>query len=131
MLADVKTKAGGSAQSLATVLYKTATEKGVDAAIQQYRELKAAKPDAYDFKEDQLNNLGYWLLMDKQTKGAIKILKLNAELFPKSANVYDSLGEALIDDGDKKGAAENYRKSVELDPSNSNAAQKLKELGGQ
>ena len=39
-------------------------------------------------------------------------------MFPKSANVYDSLGEAYFNKGDKKSALINYKKSLEINPNN-------------
>jgi predicted Zn-dependent protease len=69
------------------------------------------------------------MLLEKGRNGdAIAIFKLNAEEYPKSSNVYDSLAEAYAKDGQKQQAIANYRKSLELDPKNQNAADKLKEL---
>lgn len=59
---------------------------------------------------------------------AVKVFKLNVELYPQSANVYDSYGEALAAVGDKENAIINYRKSVELDPTNANGIEVLKKL---
>ncbi len=47
------------------------------------------------------------------------------ELFPASANVYDSLGESYMVAGDKEMAVRNYEKSLELDDSNQNAKDML------
>jgi tetratricopeptide (TPR) repeat protein len=77
-----------------------------------------------------LNSLGYILLERNRRADAIVIFKLNAEEYPKSGNVYDSLAEAYEKDGRKELAIESYRKSVELDPNNQNAKDKLKALEG-
>lgn len=66
----------------------------------------------------------------KRTKDAIEIFKLNAEMFPKSANVYDTLGEAYLADNQKDLALANYKKAVELDPQNANALRIVKQLEG-
>jgi cytochrome c-type biogenesis protein CcmH/NrfG len=50
------------------------------------------------------------------------------ELYPQSANVYDSLGEAHMTDGQKKLAIQNYKKSLELNPDNNNAKEMLEKL---
>jgi predicted Zn-dependent protease len=84
-----------------------------------------------DFSEYDLNNLGYELIAMNRIKDAIKILKQNAETYPQSSNVYDSLGEAYMDDGDKKLAIENFEKSLKLDSKNRNAIDKLKKLEAQ
>jgi imidazolonepropionase-like amidohydrolase len=110
------------------LLLEICTQKGIDAAIQQYHELKSAHSPDMEIKEDDLNNLGYYLIWMKKNKDAIKILKLNAETYPQSANVYDSLAEAYMDDGDKQLAIENYEKSLKLDPKNRSAIEKLKQL---
>ena len=131
MLARVETLAAKSKLPIALVLLKTIQQKGVDAAIQQYHELKSRAAADYDFTEEELNSLGYQLLGMKQIKEAIEILSLNVEAFPQSANVYDSLGEAYLNAGDKTRAIENYGKSLQLDTNNAGATEKLKELKAQ
>lgn len=115
-------------RDIADVLFATVTEKDVQAAIKQYRELKATEKDAYDFSEGQLNVVGYQLLRMKRVKDAIEIFKLNVEMFPQGFNTYDSLGEAYMENGDKNLAIQNYKKSLELNPKNTGATEKLKKL---
>lgn len=128
MLRKVEMLASSQKTPIAEMLYRTAVEKGAEAAIVRYRELKTNQAGAYDFGEEQLNNLGYYLIGMKKFKDAIAILQLNVEMFPKSANVYDSLGEAYMDDGNKELARENYEKSLQIDPGNINGVQRLKSL---
>lgn len=118
-------------RSIAEMLYKIAMEKGVAAAIAEYRKLKAENSPTYDFSETELNSLGYQLLGKKRTQDAIEIFKLNVEMFPKSANPYDSLGETYLADGQKDLALVNYKKAAELDPKNSNALLIVRRLEGQ
>jgi imidazolonepropionase-like amidohydrolase len=127
MLAKVEGLA--NRKTVSGMLLETSLQKGVDAAIQQYHELKSAHSTAMDFREEDLNTVGYELIALKRIKEAIRILKLNAETYPQSSNVYDSLGEAYMEDGDKKLAIENYEKSLKLDSNNRNASEKLKQLG--
>jgi CubicO group peptidase (beta-lactamase class C family) len=96
--------------------------------IAKYRELKATKPNGYDFSVGQLNTLGYQLMRGGKVADAIEVFKLNVEMFPKDGNVYDSLGEAYLQQGDKDQARANYRKSLELDPSNANATSVLQRM---
>jgi CubicO group peptidase (beta-lactamase class C family) len=117
-------------QDISEALFNTANEKGVQAAITQYRELKSTQKDAYDFSEPQLNRLGYQLMEMKLVKDAIEIFKLNVEMFPDGFNAYDSLGEAYLQNGDKSLAIQNYKKSLELNPNNTGATEKLKTLEG-
>jgi tetratricopeptide (TPR) repeat protein len=115
-------------RSIAETLSATIASSGVDAAIKQYHDLKAAQPTTYNFDENELNSLGYRLLNAKKFKDAIRILQLNVEAYPQSSNVYDSLGEAYMDDGNKPLAIANYQKSVELNPKNRNAVVYLQKL---
>ena len=128
MLAKVQALAGATKQGVGHELLHTLAGQGVEAAIAQYRRLKSTQPADYDFGEEQLNLLGYSLIQKKKFTDAIKILQLNVEAYPHSANVYDSLGEAYLDNGENELAAKNYRRSLELNPANSNAMQLLKRL---
>ena len=81
-------------------------------------------------KESEINNLGYQMIQTGKTDDAIEIFKFNVEMFPNSANVYDSLGEAYLAKGDKENALINYKKSVELDPKSTSGLEALKKLEG-
>jgi CubicO group peptidase (beta-lactamase class C family) len=118
-------------KSIAETLYKMAMEKDVASAVAEYRKLKAANAPTFDFSENELNTLGYQLLGLKRTKDALEIFKLNVEMFPKSANPYDSLAETYLVDGQKDLALANYKKAVELDPKNANAVLIVRRLEGQ
>jgi hypothetical protein len=128
MLSKVEMAASNRKPPISQALLGAFTDGGVEAAIKHYRELREREPNAYDFGEEELNNVGYYLIGMKKYKDAIAILKLNVEIFPQSANVYDSLGEAYMDDGEKELAVQNYEKSLHLDPGNTNAVEKLKVL---
>ena len=113
---------------ISEVLFNTIQANGIDAAVKQYRELKATRPDAYDFSENEFIRLGYQLLHQKRFKESIEIFKLSVEAYPDSYNTYDSLGEAYMDDGDKYLAIQNYEKSLQLKPGNHNGVEMLKKL---
>jgi glyoxylase-like metal-dependent hydrolase (beta-lactamase superfamily II) len=115
-------------ESIAIPLYYTVKEKNAEAAIKQYRELKKNKPDDYDFSEQGLNILGYYLLGKNRFDDAIEIFNLNIEIFPNSWNVYDSLGEAYMKSGNTDLAIKNYKKSLEINPGNANGEKFLKQL---
>lgn len=117
-------------RSVAELLYKIAVDKGVAAAIAEYRRVKAATDPTIDLSETELNTLGYQLVGLKRIKDAIEIFKLNVEMFPTSSNPYDSLGETYLADGQKELALVNYRKAAELDPKNANALQIANRLDG-
>ena len=71
---------------------------------------------------NELNRLGYRVLKneliqtDDNSKWAIAIFKLNAELFPDDGNVWDSLGEAYLNDNQKVKAIKSYKRALQLAP---------------
>lgn len=99
-----------------------------EEAIAAYRKIKQEQPANVAVGEGRLNGIGYSLIAEKKYREAIEILKLNVEIYPQSANVYDSLAEAHMLNGDKDLAIKNYKKSLELDPKNKNAVDMLKQL---
>lgn len=113
---------------IAETLLKTLLETDVQAAIKQYRDLKADQKEEYDFGESQLNRLGYQLLGLDRVADAIEIFKLNIEAYPEAFNPYDSLGEAYMINGDYELAIKNYAKSIELNPDNTNGIEMLKKI---
>ena len=114
--------------SIAETLLSTLGRRGINAALEQYRNLKRKQFDSYSFVENELDDLGYALINRGKMKEAIEVFKLNVEVYPQSANVYDSLGEAYLKSGDKQRAIINYQKSVELNPKNLRAVEILKTL---
>jgi tetratricopeptide (TPR) repeat protein len=104
---------------------------GSDAAITRYTDLKKKYygKGAYNFEsEDALNDFGYEVLGNDDAKGAIDVFKLNADKYPDSGNVWDSLAEAYMKSGDNDMAKKYYQKSIDLDPRNQNAKDMLKKL---
>lgn len=113
---------------LADVLHRTITEKGIEAGLTQYRDLKSRQANVYDFGEPELNSLGYQLLREKKLKEAVEVFKLNVEAYPKGFNTYDSLAEAYMVSGNNELAIQNYKKSLELNPKHTGAVEMLKRL---
>ena len=89
----------------------------------QYDELKteAAKLvkdprySAVNF-EQEFNNTGYGLLNQGSTEAAIFVFQLNTQLFPESANTWDSLGESHLKTKQIDQAKKYYNKAISLDP---------------
>ncbi|MBP9078256.1 MAG: hypothetical protein KBG02_15415, partial [Haliscomenobacter sp.] len=71
---------------------------------------RMVKDSAYKFInfEKELNSRGYELLIRNQFQPALFVLQMNSELFPKSANAWDSLGEAYWKSEQKDKAIECY-----------------------
>lgn len=118
------------ATSLAEMLSQTLNERGIDAVIPRYRELKNQGLANIYTSESDMNGWGYRLMRNGQVKEAIEVFKLNVEMYPRSANVYDSLAEAYLASGNKQGAIDNYSKALEIDPQLESAKQALRILTG-
>jgi len=91
-------------------------------------EHKKGKQSVYNVAEDIINTFGYELLEKDKDADALKVFKLNTELYPQGFNTFDSYGEILLKMGKRKEAAKAYRKSLELNPANENAREILKSL---
>ena len=76
-------------QSIVALLEKTIAEQGVDAAIAQYRDLKAKQADTYDFSAIELNMVGAGLAQKGKVKEAVAIFKLNLEVYPKDSSALE------------------------------------------
>ncbi|KQB38626.1 hypothetical protein [Flavobacterium aquidurense] len=83
---------------------------------------------AFTLTENDLNDFGYKLLSEGKQNEALKIFKLNTDLYPESSNTYDSYAETLAGLGYKKEAIKNYKKAFELHPKNTNALEQAKKL---
>lgn len=86
------------------------------------------KKSEYDVSESGINSFGYQIMSQGLKEDALKIFKLNTELYPESYNTYDSYGECLLELGDKENAIIAYKKSLELNPENKNAEKVLMEI---
>ena len=92
-----------------------------------WRALKAARADDAGVAEAHLNRLGYDLAERKEFAKALAVLELNTELYPESANTYDSLGEVLVKSGDTKRGLEMYRKVLDVLPKDTKVDPGLRE----
>lgn len=97
---------------------------------------RMVKDPAYKFVnfEEELNSRGYELLIRNQFQPALFVLQMNSELFPQSANAWDSLGEAYWKSDQKDKAIECYNNAIRLDPNGptgDNARNMLKEINKQ
>ena len=65
--------------------------------------------------EDGINRLGYEYLQNlKNAIAAEALFKGNTQLFPNSANTFDSYGEVLAHNGKFEKAIKNYQKAIDL-----------------
>ena len=80
------------------------------------------------FSEGDMNRAGYDALRRGRTADAIIAFRMNADAYPDSWNVWDSLGEAQRANGDVTGAIESYKKSLTLYAGNENAKTAISEM---
>ncbi len=129
VVASAKYKPGASTPVFQDDCLQDIIRSGTAEALPRIRKLMDADQTRVAFDEDVLNWLGihflYWWGREKEARDVFQFM---TELFPKSANAFDSLGEACFVLGDKAGALENYRRSLELNPENSNAKEMIKRL---
>ncbi len=125
MKAILEYKPQKSLREVAMELYQAKDLKSFRSKVIEFR---ANPVNAYQNVESELNTIGYRLLAMSKPADAIEVFKINVEIYPESANVYDSLAEAYMNNGDKELAIRNYRKSLELNPDNPNAAAMIEKM---
>jgi tetratricopeptide (TPR) repeat protein len=112
------------------VPYEFLLDGDFDKALMAYKSLLSNDSKDESVSENNLNQQGYELLRQNQTKLALDVFKINMLFYPNSANTYDSYAEACMKNGDTTLAIANYKKSLELNPENNNAVKMLEELQG-
>lgn len=97
-------------------------------ALTGYKDLQKKDPQDRSVNEENLNQQGYDMLQSNQIELALNIFRINTELYPNSANTFDSYADALKQKGDTKEAIANYKKALKLNPQSKETAAKLAEL---
>ena len=119
-------------KTLETIVVETTNKAGVDSAIAQYRKLRetALTTGRYNFGEVTLSEAARTLVAQNKTDEAVKLLAVNEELFPQSAQASFQIAEIYRQKGDKAKAIEYYQKVLAKNPNNQQAKRRLAELGG-
>jgi tetratricopeptide (TPR) repeat protein len=104
------------AENLTEKLKITIEKQGIKEGIKQYRLLKNEAD--FNLSERTLDDLGYQLLNEGDTDGAIKIFKLNQEEFPNSETANASLASAYTVCGDKNKAHKYFDKALKMNTLN-------------
>ncbi len=97
-------------------------------ALAGYRALQRANPEEEGVPENFLNHEGLTLVRDSNTSLGTAILRIATDLYPQSANTWDSLGYAYREQGKRKAAIRNYKKALSIDPAFASAVRALQEL---
>lgn len=117
-------------RTLEDELARIIAAEGVPAAVAKYRELRrdTMHLGRYNFGEWSMNELGDRLAREGNVDGAIAMFQLNAEFYPKSAEIDLRLGELFVTKGDKERAIASFKAALEKQPNNPRAKQRLEEL---
>jgi hypothetical protein len=113
---------------LTEVLLLTSVRDGADAAVKQYRELRAQYfgRSTYDFGEDTLLTVTR-RLANVRPEMAIPLADLNMEFFPKSVNTL--VAKAIAQSGrDDEAAVATLKQALALDPDNGEIKGRLYQL---
>jgi hypothetical protein len=103
---------------LADILLLTGVREGADAAVKQYRDLRAQYygRGSYDFGEETLLSVAR-RLANARPEVAIPLADLNMEFFPKSVNTL--VQKAIAQGGrDDEAAVATLKRALEIDPDN-------------
>jgi tetratricopeptide (TPR) repeat protein len=116
-------------QQLPEILTATIREKGVTAAVAQYRDLRKQYygRQTYDFGEGTLLAIAQVLTASKPDD-AIALLELNVEFNPQSARSYAALGYAYTRKFDDATAMKYLEKALEIEPENGIIRGQLEQL---
>ena len=87
---------------------------GLSGVEDHYRKLSERFGYPIPVPEPTLNQLGYQLKAQKKFDESIAVFQQNVQLYPGSANVYDSLGEGLEAAGKYEAASQNFQKAIEM-----------------
>jgi photosynthetic reaction center cytochrome c subunit/tetratricopeptide repeat protein len=118
--------------TIQTVLLNTTARGGVDSAITRYRALRSDMAfGRYDFSEQPVADVAQRLVMQKRYDDAIKLLQMNQEFYPSSANLEFQLADTYIAKGDTTQGVTRLRAVLTKNPNDRRAQGRLRQLGVQ
>jgi tetratricopeptide (TPR) repeat protein len=114
---------------LSDIVAKTAVEKGPDAAVARYRDLRAEYygRQSYDFAEETLLTAAQ-LVVRVKPPASIPLLRLNLEFYPKSVQSYAQIAFAYTRSLDDESAIATLEKALEIEPENGTIRGQLEQL---
>jgi tetratricopeptide (TPR) repeat protein len=105
------------ARSFARLLERKIADDGIAEAISRYNlAIKTIEDSPYYIDRNELNQLGYTFINESKAEAAIAVFQLAIEIYPKSANLYDSISDAYIANGDTASAINAVMKCIRLIP---------------
>jgi hypothetical protein len=118
-------------KALSDILTATEKEKGIDAAIAQYWDLRKQffGRAAYDFGDGTIVTTAQGLTNDKPEE-ALKLLEINTQFFPGSSRTFVAMSQAHLKLNKKDEAIKDLEKAAALDPQNGALKRQLDQLKG-
>jgi tetratricopeptide (TPR) repeat protein len=117
-------------QTTQAMLSETIETAGVDSAIARYRHLRTDMiAGRYDFREAPVDELATTLAARGRTADAIKLLEMNQEFFPNSADVDLTMAEVYLRSGDRDKAITRFRAALVKRPNDPRVLRRLQDLG--
>jgi hypothetical protein len=118
-------------KQLSDILLDTEKEKGIDAAVAQYWDLRKQffGRAAYDFGEASLITVAQRLTNDTPD-AALKVLEINTQFFPGSSRTFQAMSAAHLKKNDKAEAIKDLEKAAAADPQNPQLKRQLDQLKG-
>ena len=111
---------------LAVRVLRIVEDEGVEAAAERVRAMRA---EGGVRDEAALGEVGRELLRRGDLGGAVRMLRLGAELFPWASLPHVGLGEAYRAAGDDRAATASYVRALAIAPTDSDARAALQRLG--
>ncbi|AHJ96593.1 serine hydrolase [Hymenobacter swuensis] len=125
-LPDMRVADGFGLPPTLRTLHRTLRQRGFSHLQEEVKKACRQNP-GYELPETAINAWGYSLVELGQLTDALAVFQLNVQLYPQSANTYDSLAETYAALGNKKLAAQHYSRALALNPKNRTAAEYLKQ----
>jgi hypothetical protein len=117
-------------QTTQAMLSEVVEKQGIDSAIAYYRRLRADMANGrYDFRETPVNDFAQALAARGRAADAIRLLEMNQEFFPNSADVDVAAAEVYLRSGDRDKAIARFRAALVKRPNDPRVTRRLQDLG--
>jgi len=118
----------GEKPAIGEELMKSIEADGAAAAAARFHQLRAQKPNDYDFGPGQLGVVANRLLQHGRVQDALLVLVAASEAWPEEPGFHARMGEAYALLGDKASAIRAYEKAQALSPHGTEAKEMLRRL---
>ncbi|MFH6991800.1 hypothetical protein [Flavobacterium sp. FlaQc-48] len=103
-------------ENIVPIVNKKYAQKGIDAAIQKYKELRSDTTGKYNFKSKDIITMTIPWIEKGNQKGAIKFLEMLKQYDTTQADLYTWLGVAYRKDNNIAQSDQNFKMALSLNP---------------